>query len=339
MPSFIPGEAAACPGRGPRAGALSLLIGCAASVAPLWGCSGEITATAEDERRGAISPLVREVAEGSMDGDALRGGRLYDRFYEESDSVDFEPDDPDTVALDGAGGPDGDGTLRDGRGQLMNNALGHSYRLKNFFGWDLRGAEGVYGPAYQNQSYVVGHNLLGNGLSRLDVTKLIVEGAQGVPAYGQVMPAEDLADLVAFVMAVREHDLPRPSDIWRLEPSAPKGYVLASGGNAQSGMAVINGSCSNCHGASGTALLLDDGEHSLGTLSRTSAYEVWFKIVAGNPGTPMGSQVPAGQPGPVMAQHVLDVLAALCDRTAFPRGDASEEDVGAGDLRCGSYLR
>jgi hypothetical protein len=38
------------------------------------------------------------------------------------------------------------------------------------------------------------------------------------------------------------------------------------------------------------------------------------------------------------ATAILDLLAALCDRGAFP-ALASAEDVKDGDVRCGAYLR
>ena len=56
-------------------------------------------------------------------------------------------------------GPNDDGTLNNRDGQPVANT-GHDYRLKNLFGWDLRGTEGVYGPDYQNKSYVRATNLL-----------------------------------------------------------------------------------------------------------------------------------------------------------------------------------
>lgn len=306
------------------------------------GCSGTISEPSGDTSSSgseAASDLASDVAEASAEGNTLRGGRLYDNFHTENAGLGFTPDDPDTVARDGSGGPLGDGTLRDGNGDIMTNAAEHSYRIKNFFGWDLRGAEGVYGPAYQDKSYVAARNLLAPGLDRDDIARLLVDGAAGVPAYGEVMPEEDLADLVAFVMAVREHRLPQPGDIWELDADAPKGYVLRAGARVAAGHTAIGGACTNCHGADGTQLLFDDGEFSLGTLSRSSAYEVWFKIVAGNPGTPMMSQVPLRESAAVQAQWVLDVLAALCDRTRYPVGAASEPDVESGDARCGDYLR
>jgi hypothetical protein len=43
--------------------------------------------------------------------------------------------------------------------------------------------------------------------------------------------------------------------------------------------------------------------------------------------------------GPGMAKEILDILAALCDRKAFPPGKAKAADVPNGDARCGPYLR
>ena len=37
---------------------------------------------------------------------------------------------------------------------------GHDYRLKNLFGRDLRGGQGIYGASYQKKPYVLAQNLL-----------------------------------------------------------------------------------------------------------------------------------------------------------------------------------
>jgi hypothetical protein len=289
----------------------------------------------------SASNLARAVSEASEDGDALRGGRVYDRFYGENPGVGFSPDAPDTTARDGDGGPNDDGTLLDGDGRVVDNQSGHGYRMKNFFGWDLRGADGIYGPDYQDEPYVMPINLIEDSFTRLELASLFVDGESGVPAWGEVMPEQDLADLVAFVMAVRERDLPQPGDIWELDEAAPSGYVLKPGARISQGHTAIAAQCGNsaCHGADGTNILFDDGEFSLGSMARASAYEAWLKIVAGNPGSPMRSQLPATGTGTVKAQFVLDVLAALCDQTAYPLGEASEADVPANDPRCGSYMR
>ncbi len=334
------------------AGARPSGVTCLSAALLSLACSGSISSDEADgsaraepaapqagELPSGLSARAQRVARVSETGDPFRGGRLYDNFYTENERVGFRPDDAESAALDGDGGPLGDGTLRDGAGEVLDNSLGHAYRMKNFFGWDLRGQDGVYGPRYQDKAYVAPVNLIAGDLTRESVAQLLVEGAVGTPAYGDVMFEDDLGDVVALIMAVREHDLPRPDDIWELDASAPNGYVLLPGGSAAAGHRAIGSSCGGCHGADGTAILFDDGEFSLGSLSRGSAYEVWFKIIAGNPGTVMGSQVPAGAPWATQAQLVLDVLAALCDQQEYPRGAATEPDVAASDPRCAGYLR
>lgn len=297
-------------------------------------CSGEITPA-----ETVMSEKAERVASQSREGDALRGGRIYDRFYGENTALAFTPDDASTAALDGRGGPDGNGTLRDGLGRRLDNEAGHAYRMKNFFGWDLRGRDGIYGPEYQDVSYVAQINLIDDPLSRESLAALFTDGAEGIPAWGALLSEADLADLVAFVMAVREHDLPQPSDVWELDASAPKGYVLKPGARVAAGHTAIESRCTGCHGNDGTTLLFDDGELSLGMMGRSSAYEVWFKIALGNVGTPMRSQLPQNGSGIEKGQFVLDVLAALCDRSAYPVGAATGEDVPVSDPRCGDYVR
>ena len=53
------------------------------------------------------------------------GGRLFDNWYAEL-GLEFVPDDPATPALDGKGGPFGNGTLPDSEGAPLANA-GHGY--------------------------------------------------------------------------------------------------------------------------------------------------------------------------------------------------------------------
>ena len=80
-----------------------------------------------------------------------------------------------------------------------------------------------------------------------------------------------------------------------------------------------------------------DEIESVGTLSRSAGYEVWFKIAHGHPGSSMLRQVD-GSSGAEQAARILDLLAALCDKQAFPALAASK-DVPADDPRCGAYLR
>ncbi len=80
------------------------------------------------------------------------------------------------------------------------------------------------------------------------------------------------------------------------------------------------------------------GEFSLGSRARQKAYEDWFKILSGQPGTPMGRQV-RGATAEAMSQELLDVLTALCDRQTYPLGKVKGKGVPDGDPRCGAALR
>lgn len=281
--------------------------------------------------RGADSP-------GAERADTARGGRLFDNWVNEKKLNEaFEPDSSKTPELDGSGGPHGNGSLSDGNGRPLPNT-GHDYRLKNLFGWDLRGKQGIYGPSYQNKSFVLAKSLLEGQESEQQIAAWLKRGDSQVPAYGSVLSDRDLRDVAAFMVAVREGRLPGPADIFTLDAQAPKNYRLLPDADPGRGARVIGQRCSGCHGASGTKFAIDETE-SIGSISRTSGYEIWLKIVNGHPGSTMKSQLlPGDGDGKERSQLVLDVLAALCDRERFPKLEKGE-DVPDGDVRCGSYLR
>ena len=53
--------------------------------------------------------------------------------------------------------------------------------------------------------------------------------------------------------------------------------------------------CGHCHGADGADIKIDE-TLSLGAFMRTKAYEGWFKILNGHPGSPMGREIEFGRP-------------------------------------------
>ena len=269
-------------------------------------------------------------------GDDARGGRLFDNWRAEKKLENsFVPDAAKTPELDGRGGPNSNGTLNSASGQPLANT-GHDYRLKNFYGWDLRGAEGIYGAQFQNKAYVLQHNLLTDTRSPEMLRAWLAEGDAHTPAFGQVLDAKDIEDMVAFLVKTQKGELARPDKLFKLEASAPKSYVLLAGGDAARGRERFSASCATCHGSNGTELPIDETE-SLGTLSRSSGYEVWFKIVNGQPGTLMGRQV-SETSGADNERAILDLLAALCDRKAFPPLEGATDVPGA-DPRCGGYAQ
>jgi mono/diheme cytochrome c family protein len=283
----------------------------------------------------SLGPIGPRPAQRSGPDDA-RGGRLYDDWRAEKRlTQSFVPDVSSSPELDGHGGPNSNGTLNDGHGHPLPNT-GHEYRLKNLFGWDLRGAEGIYGSGFQSKPFVLTRNLLSDARSADELRAWLTEGDETTPAYGQVLNEADIDDVVAYLIKTRSGQLARPSSIFAHEASAPKHYVLAAGGDAARGRERYAISCADCHGDDGRNMVIDETE-SLGSMSRSNAYEVWFKMLNGQPGTDMRRQILVSS-GEDQERAILDVLAALCDRTQFPAmGGAA--DVPDTDPRCASYLK
>lgn len=265
------------------------------------------------------------------------GGRLFDHWAKEL-QLDFVPDNPETPEADGRGGPFGNGTLPDRSGKPMLNS-GHGYRLKNLFGWDMRGADGIYGPAYQNKSHVLLPDLLKNSDPREVWIERLQTGEDAIPAYGSVLTRPQLEALVDFMLGVRDGALPGPEEVFALSTGTPGNYTLVEAGDPVRGQAYYAETCAGCHGEQGTKFLLDGGKQSLGMVMRTEAYETWLKVLSGQPGSSMHAQVPAHASHEDLTRIVQDLNAATCNRIAFPKGAATGEDVPDGDPRCGEKLK
>ena len=270
--------------------------------------------------------------------DPARGGRLFDSWRTERRlSHRYEYDQPGTVEPDGKGGPNGNGTLNDGLGRPMLNP-GHDYRLRSFFGWDLRGKQGLSGAAYHAEPFALERNLLEDRRSPEEIRAWLAHGDEHIPAYGEVLDERDLADLTAFLVQSRDGAIARPEQVYRIASDAPRNYSLLPGADAARGHELFGFVCADCHGKDGRDLPLDGG-YSLGSFARTRAEEAWFKIQNGLAGSPMKGQVSEAS-GKDAARVVLDLLAALCDRERFPPAASSRtNDVADGDARCGPYLK
>ena len=291
--------------------------------------SGPVAASAA----ALVVGLIVSLLVGGCGASTAGGGRLYDKWHA---NADFRATSRATTP-DGSGGPRGNGTLLDGDGKVLLNTAGHSYRFKSFWGWDLKGAAGIYGPQYQNKATVRPENLLTDPRTPTQLAAWLRTGAPGVPAWGSVMSKDEIALLVTFIDAMRTGLLPRADDIWTLSTDAPKHYTLNAGGDPARGAALVRQRCAGCHGPRGQKIKIDQ-HYSLGAFARANGYEAWFKILAGQPGTDMGGQVPHGLDRKASAAFILDVLAGLCDRTKFPSLKGGK-DVADGDLRCGAYLK
>lgn len=268
------------------------------------------------------------------------GGRVVDKFYAVEGHKPFVPDRKTTAGTaDGLGGKHNDGAACDCDGKTILNDDGHDYRIKNYFGWDLKGVEGIYGPDFKNKKSVRPENLMTSKMSADELYKWFATGqAAGLPVYGHLVKPSHLRAAVDFIVAVRDGKLPRADDVWTLAKGSAGGYKLNGGADVAAGKANIAGKCAMCHGTDGTRIGLHGGDLSLGSFVRGKSYEAWFKVLAGHAGSQMKGQVPAGLPRKEAAKFILDTLAALCDRAAFPKL-ADGRDVEDGDPRCGAYLK
>lgn len=302
---------------------LRLVATCALGMLACNPSSTPPTATPEAP---VATPETPAASSETAAADDARGGRLFDRWYREA-KVDFKPGE--------SGGPRGDGSLLSADGTPIASK-GHSYRLKNLFGWDMRGAEGIYGPDYQNKPYVVSRNLLSTSQSEAELVAWLTEGDAEVPALGEVLDDAAIRDMAAFIAKMQRGDLPGPDAFFSLSKDAPKNYVLVEGADATVGKTAYDDGCAGCHGDDGTSIAIDE-TLSLGAFMRTKAYEGWFKVINGHPGTGMHREIEFTTADEAAAK-TLGILAVLCDRGAYPALEG-QQDVPDGDLRCGAYLR
>jgi len=268
------------------------------------------------------------------------GGRLFDMWYHEID-IDFEPDNPETPLADGRGGPNGDGTLNNAAGLPMLNT-GHSYRLKNLFGWDMRGDAGIYGHEYQAKEFILPSGPLSpqyTDTARAEWIRRIASGEGGLPAYSDVLSPAQIEALVDYMLAVRSRELPHPDDLYELSVDSPKGFILLPGGDAASGHKFYHAQCAECHGEDASKIIFDNGEQTLGMHARYYGYAIAMITLVGEPGSDMGPQLAANLSVEEQTATLLNLLAALCDRVRYPRGNATDPDVPDDDPRCGAYLR
>ncbi|MBX3231801.1 MAG: c-type cytochrome [Labilithrix sp.] len=265
---------------------------------------GMVACAAAPRSDGPAAPAASAPApEPRRAYDTARGGRLFDKWTAETKRTGAEP-----------------------------------ARMKDLFGWDLRGQKGMYGPEHMNKKNALPVDLLSWEGDVAAVAARLARGGDGVPAYAPALTPPELENVAALIVAMRDGELPRADQVLTLTSPAAKDYALATGGDAARGKALFAERCANCHGADGTKFLLDDGAYSLGSHARQKAYEDWFKILNGQPGSAMERQV-KGASAAEMRKELLDLLTALCDRTAFPKGAATAADVPDADPRCGAALR
>ncbi|UCC72927.1 MAG: hypothetical protein JSV86_21705 [Gemmatimonadota bacterium] len=133
-----------------------------------------------------------------------------------------------------------------------------------------------------------------------------------MPDLSEIMTEEQVWDLVKFL----KHEANDTELLYNYTTSGtyPTGSItymnIGAGGDAANGDAIYAAECAACHGADGTAVLVD-GEFTVGSFLRAKPYEVQHKVKFGQPGTMMGSIL-------TDINDILDLYAALTDETNYP---------------------
>lgn len=191
--------------------------------------------------------------------DAVRGGKLYDRWW--------------TTA--GLPAPEGEHPLYPEFGAQSGST---TFRCKECHGWDYKGVDGAYGSGSR---YTGIAGLFGSALSAKEILQLLLADPLDQPnghnmaAYG--MTDADLWDMVKFV---------RESMVDTDEYIGESGEFL---GNPDFGGFLFGANCATCHGEDGRAInfgTLADPDY-LGTVANENPWEFLHKIRFGHPGSPM----------------------------------------------------
>ena len=226
---------------------------------------------------GTVATTTTATTGAMVEGDAVSGGLLYDKWWVVAGVA--EPGDDNPVWAR----------------QATNERSGaDTWRCKECHGWDYKGVDGAYGSG----SHMTGFPGVFNAQSK-PIADLIAQIS------GQVDPDHDFSamgeaaatDLATFIKE-------------GLEDYSPliDGDKQAVGGDAAHGEELF-AMCSACHGADGTNLNFgsDDDPEYVGTIATDNPWEFFHKVRAGQPGS--SPAMPSAITNGWTLDDVLDVLA------------------------------
>jgi thiosulfate dehydrogenase len=242
-------------------------------------------------------------------GDPIRGGLLYDKWWE----------------VKGAAAPTGSHPLypADGRYQGAD-----SYRCKECHGWDYKGVDGAYGSGSHKTGI---RGVFGTTLSDAEVFELLETdtgpNGHGFGALG--LTAQDIQDLVRFVRTMVIDTSPYIGPDKKFRGDATRGEAAFLG----------NGACHVCHGEDGAALNFGTAEEPewVGTIAVDNPWELLHKVRVGQPGSV--PTMPSWSANGGTDQGAADIgrYAAETLRTGVQSGDLAVEKGVARRTRRGTW--
>ncbi|GAB4280475.1 MAG: hypothetical protein Kow0080_33370 [Candidatus Promineifilaceae bacterium] len=224
--------------------------------------------TAEQPVAQEATPTEEAMVEPVVElfGDPLRGGRLYDNWFEEL----------------GMDAPEGDQPLW--ATQTSNTRSGaDTWRCKECHGWDYMGVDGAYGSGSHMTGFPGIIDLAGTPAA--DILDMLKGSTNPDHDFSAYMDEQALTDLALFISE---------------EMVDMSAYTNADKTPVSSDVALgeeLFQDCADCHGPQGLArnfhTVVSDPEY-IGGLSSGNPWEFLHKVRVGQPGTDMMSAVDAG---------------------------------------------
>ncbi|NIM51880.1 MAG: c-type cytochrome, partial [Gemmatimonadales bacterium] len=246
--------------------------------------------------------------------DGINGGTMYDKFW--TPETGWNQSDPNLATF---------------------NQYSDFFRCKQCHAWDRLGNAGSYigrAPSTSRPNVAsldlkaataamseqelfdalwssTGRRSVSTDLSTYDPATNPTVGDQ-MPNLSEIMTEEQVWDLVKFLKEEAvDTDVLYDFTTTGTYPTGSITYSnIGAGGNAANGDAIYAANCAACHGADGTAIVVD-GEYTVGSFLRAKPYEVQHKVKFGQPGTAMGSLV-------TDLTEMLDLYLALMNATNYP---------------------
>lgn len=244
----------------------------------------------------------------------IRGGIMYDKFW--STEAGFNQSDPNLAKF---------------------NQFSDFFRCKQCHAWDYLGNAGSYinrGPKTTRPNVASGNILalaksktpqelfdaikkstgrrdISYDLSTYDPATNNVEGDK-MPNYSQLLTDAQIWDIVKY-LKTEALDVTQLYDatFTGIYPTGSASYSnVGKDGNATTGATYYAQKCASCHGADGTAFLMEN--MTVGAFTRKKPYEVQHKVKFGQLGSPMTATTG------ITLQNIKDLYKALADTTAFP---------------------
>jgi len=210
-----------------------------------------------------------ELSDACGAANALRGGLLWDEWWEVLGELAPPEEHPLYPLI----------------GQQTGTT---TYRCKECHGWDYKGVDGAYGSG---PHFTGIKGVFNTAMAPADIVDLIslddVPNGHGFRNYG--LEEQDAWDLAQFIT-----DLAIDTDLYVDAAGQFNGDPVEGQFNYQNGGFVA---CTACHGSNGTAINFGTAQQPewIGTIAVYNPWELLHKIRFGQPASPMGSWLAAGE--------------------------------------------